>query len=313
MYHQLLHKTLRPIIAVDWSGLTKCGEYHFLRAAVAVGGRTLTLYEQTFHISEYGKHKTHKDFMSGLRKVIPSDCKPIIVSDAGFRNNWFRLVTSCRWDFIGRIRHNTQCKPLIGGEWFPIKNLYIHASTNAKFIGEVLLAKTNPLCCYFHLIKQKKKYRIKRNLIGKKIQCSVSLKHAKRGNEPWLIATSLDAELFSAKQVMVIYKKRMQIEEAFRDLKNHRNGFNLRQCRSFSKERLNIALLIAALAMFLLWIIGIAAKQENLHYSFQSNTVRNRNVLSNYIIGWQVLERRIFIYSYQIDNALKEVISCTSI
>ena len=110
---------------------------------------------------------------------------------------------------------------------------------------------------------------------------------------------------------MTWYKKRMQIEEAFRDLKNTRNGFSLRHCRSYQVARLNIALLIAAIAMLILWLLGTAAKQRGLHYSFQANTERRRNVLSNFIIGWQVLIRENFCFSkHELLLALKEVVTC---
>src|SRR5450759_4665381 len=91
----------------------------------------------------------------------------------------------------------------------------------------------------------------------------------------------------------------MQIEEAFRDLKNTRNGFSLRHCRSYKLQRLNVALLIAALAMLILWLIGTAAKLRNLHYSFQANTERRWNVLSNFIIGWQILIQDTIRFSKQ--------------
>ncbi len=108
--------------------MTRCGEYHFLRAAITVKGRTLTLYEQSYHISEYGNYKTHKRFLNILHSLLPKDCHPIIVTDAGFRNNWFRLVQSFGWDFVGRIRHNTQCKKKDYLAWEPIKNLYAKAT-----------------------------------------------------------------------------------------------------------------------------------------------------------------------------------------
>lgn len=88
-----------------------------------------------------------------------------------------------------------------------------------------------------------------------------------------------------AKAIMLLYKKRMQIEEAFRDLKNTRNGFSLRHCRSYKLQRLNIALLIVALAMLLLWILRTVAKKCCLHHSFQANTEKKRNVLLNFTIG----------------------------
>ncbi|WP_240931808.1 transposase, partial [Azotobacter chroococcum] len=40
-----------------------------------------------------------------------------------------------------------------------------------------------------------------------------------REREPWLLASNLPEERWSAAQVVAIYKRRMQIEEGFRDLK----------------------------------------------------------------------------------------------
>lgn len=300
----------KPIIVIDWSGLTRCGEYHFLRAAIAVKGRALTLYEQSYHVSEHASYKAHKDFLNILYSLLPKSCRPIIVTDAGFRNTWFRLVQLHGWDFIGRIRHNTQCKKIDNFTWEPVKIFYSSATDRAKFIGKFLLAKSNFLPCYFYLLKKKKLYREKRNLVGKKTRCSMSLKHAKSGNEPWLLATSIKPETISAEKIIAIYKKRMQIEEAFRDLKNSRNGFSLRHCRSHSRSRLNIALLIGALATLVLWLVGMAAKQKDMQYEFQSNTVHNRDVLSILSIGWQALERRVNFSWVAITQALQEIVLC---
>lgn len=291
MAQLLIKDNIRPVIIVDWSGLTPCGAYHFLRASITSNGRSLTLYDQAYPLSSYMNHKTHTQFLNTLKSIIPDKCTPIIMTDAGFRNPWFELLKMFGWDFIGRVRNETQyCKE---GEykWNPIKTLYSIATRQAFCIGSVFLSKSSSLRCFFYLKKQQKKNRIKKNLIGKKIQCSVSKKHEKRENEPWLIASSLSPNEVSANQIIYLYSKRMQIEEAFRDLKNTRNGFGLRHCRSFSANRLSVALLIGSLATLILWAVGVAAKIKNLHYSFQSNTEKNKNVLSNFIIGWQVLIR----------------------
>ncbi len=310
MINILIKEKSNPVIIVDWSSLTHCGEYQFLRAAITLKGRTLTLYEQSYHITEYGSCETHKEFLNILYSLLPKSCRPIIVTDAGFRNSWFRLVRSLDWDFIGRIRHNTHYKKRGHSIWEPIKNLYDRANNRAVFLGEFLLAKSSSLSCYFYLWRKKKLYRERRNLVGKKIMCTNSLKHARSGDEPWLIATSINSEMISAKMVMDIYKKRMQIEESFRDLKNTRNGFSIRHCRSAGKERLDIALLIGGLAMFVLWIIGIAAKQKNMQYDFQSNTTKKYDVLSVFSIGWQTVERGINFSWAAINQALREVALC---
>ncbi|MCZ6804898.1 MAG: transposase [Proteobacteria bacterium] len=129
----------------------------------------------------------------------------------------------------------------------------------------------------------------------------------KREREPWLIVTSLSVDVTTPTQVIMLYKKRMQIEEAFRDLKNTRNGFSLRHCRSFDAQRLNVALLIAAIAMLLLWIIGVMVKQENKHYLYQANTIRHRSVLSTFTIGWQSLRRKQQFCVTAFINALNDI------
>ena len=189
------------------------------------------------------------------------------------------------WDFVGRVRNRTQCREVGQDDWVPVKAYYSKATGTACYLFSGLLAKANSVGCHFYLFRGTKKQRVRKNLRGKKIQCSVSLKHEKREREPWLIVTSLATDAYTPKQIIMFYKKRMQIEEAFRDLKNTRNGFSLRHCRSFETQRLNVALLIGAIAMLLLWIVGIMAKQQKQHVLFQANTIRHRNVLSTFTIG----------------------------
>lgn len=90
-------------------------------------------------------------------------------------------------------------------------------------------------------------------------------------------------------------------------MKNTRNGFSLRHCRSLDTERLNVTLLIAAIAMLLLWIVGVLAKQQELHVLFQANTVRHRNVLSTFTIGWQCLKRKQQFYVSEFFKALENI------
>jgi hypothetical protein len=162
------------------------------------------------------------------------------------------------------------------------------------------------------MIKKPKKYRIKKNLAGKKVQSKASKKHEKAANEPWLLVSSLSSEEIKTIEVIRIYEKRMQIEESLRDLKNTQNGLGLRYCRSFTAARLNVALLIAALAMLILWIFGIAAKNNHLHYSFQTNAEKRKTVLSHFMIGWQVLRRKenTFIKN-ELQKALNYIIQAT--
>lgn len=307
MVNLLIGTNTRPVVIIDWSGLTRCGEYHFLRASVPVGGRALVIWESTYRERDYLSRQAHRRFIRELKALLPKDCCPIIITDAGFRGPWFQLVLKQGWDFVGRVRNRTQCRETGEKTWLPVKNLYGKASRTAQYLFFGLLARANPVAGHFYLVRGARQHRKRKNLRGKKIQCSVSLKHEKREREPWLIVSSLPPDDYTPIQVMILYKKRMQIEEAFRDLKNTRNGFSLRHCRSFDTGRLNVALLIAAIAMLLLWTVGIMAKREQHHRLFQANTVRHRNVLSVFTIGWQYLKRQQRVYSTGFFDALKEI------
>ena len=102
---------------------------------------------------------------------------------------------------------------------------------------------------------------------------------------PWLLATSLPHRAGAARRIKQLYAQRMQIEETFRDLKSHRWGFGLRYARCSGTKRLEILLLIAALATLVAWLVGITARSLQLHRHLQANTERRREVLSTFFIG----------------------------
>jgi hypothetical protein len=91
------------------------------------------------------------------------------------------------------------------------------------------------------------------------------------------------------RRVVKLYAKRMQIEEGFRDLKDERWGFGLAQARSGWRARREVLLLIAALAMLVLWLTGLAAQTRGWGRHFQANTERTRAVLSTVFVGREVL------------------------
>jgi DDE family transposase len=312
---EILYKTLvtflinlhsRPIILVDWSGVTQCGKYHMIRASIPVKGRSLTIYEEVYPESKKDSPKANKIFLSNLKKILPSKCCPIIVTDAGFRNPWFIYVLNMSWDFVGRIRNETHVKEIDKSIWIPCKELYKKATSKAQYLGRYLLAKSNPLLCSMFLMKGKRRYRKKKNLKGHKVRCSSSLKHAKRNKEPWLIATSLATPV--AHQIMKIYKLRMSIEQGFRDTKNYRNGLCFRETRSTTVKRLSILLLIGAIATFIIYFYGQACQLKQIQYQFQTNSIRNKKVLSWFFLGNLVIKLKTKIEKYFLEDSIKSII-----
>ena len=86
------------------------------------------------------------------------------------------------------------------------------------------------------------------------------------------------------------YRLRMQIEEAFRDLKSTRFGLSLELHRTYQVERLQTLLLIGALALMVAWLLGKATQITGQHRHYQANTVRQRVVLSTIFLGLSVID-----------------------
>lgn len=283
---RLIGKRKTPNIIIDWSPLAEGSYYYLLRASLASKGRAITIYEETYPDSKNANVKVHKDFLKTLKDILPPDCQPIIITDAGFRNSWFNQVAAQNWHWIGRVRHSTLYKATNTSIWQRVTSLHEKATEKAKQLGEVLLAKSNPLTCYFYLYKKEAKGRKKKTLLGEVCRQSTSLKCSKSGREPWLIASSMNC---AANIVIKLYSKRTQIENGFRDTKNQRVGFSLNDTRTRDIKRLNILLLIVYIASIGLWFVGQCAKENKRHYQFQANTIKDRDVLSNIYLGWQVL------------------------
>ena len=106
---------------------------------------------------------------------------------------------------------------------------------------------------------------------------------------PFLSFTATSLTCRTPREIVTLYAKRMQIEEAFRDLKCLRYGLGFELHLSRSRERIAALLLIAALAFYALWLIGSQAIARGLLTHYQSNTRRTRPVLSLFNLAIQVV------------------------
>ena len=94
----------------------------------------------------------------------------------------------------------------------------------------------------------------------------------------------------------------MQIEETFRDTKNHRFGWSLGDVRLSTPERTAVLLTLAALAFLVVTLIGMAAERRGEHRAYQANTERRR-VLSFLVLAAAIL-RRNALDLYSVDDLL---------
>jgi len=273
----LLAQTQHPVIVVDWSDLSTDRRWQLLRAALPVGGRTLTLYEEVHGLRHLGNRRVHCAFLRQLKALLPQDATPILVTDAGFRVPWFKAVSRLGWHWIGRVRNRDYVRAQDEQGWVGCKTLYVNATARPQALGSYELVRSNPLRCSLYLVKRRKKHRVNH---GKHVRSHQSLKPARAQREPWLLAASPSLAALSATEIVNIYAQRMQIEEAFRDLKSDRYGLGFELHLSRGQERIATLLLIASLALFVLWQIGSAALVHGLHLRYQSNTRKTRPVLS---------------------------------
>lgn len=130
--HEWLSDLPQLLIVVDWSSLTADLKWHWLRASVVVEGRSITLYEEVHARKDLAARAVHKQFIKRLAALLPAtDSPPIILTDAGFRTPWFRMVADEGWNWVGRTR-NRDFVRRPGGRWTAAKGLYVQATGKQK-------------------------------------------------------------------------------------------------------------------------------------------------------------------------------------
>ena len=120
---------------------------------------------------------------------------------------------------------------------------------------------------------------------------SPDLVRIERKRDPWTLVTSLGLVHLTAKQIVKIYSKRMQIEESFRDLKCARYGCAFDYSLTRHPDRLMILVLIHALATFVAWLMAMSltAEADTTLGGITSNRPRRHYSLLR--LGWETLRR----------------------
>jgi len=306
----LIGSKFHPDIIVDWSNIPNTTN-HTLRAALSLKGRAITLYDEVHPENQLENKNVQNRFLYRLKALFPEQCCPIIITDGGFHNDWFREIVKLGWDYLGRIRAGSGKKysQEANVEWKTCASLMKKATSIPKYLGKVLLCKHNPMNSYLYIFKGKSKGRTELNRYGERRFGPNSFKYREAANEPWLLATSLHKGYCMPKKVVKKYSTRMQIEEGFRDLKSSRYGFGFENAHSKKVGRIEILLLIATIASYIAWLIGWLAEKNGLHYQFQSNSVKTRKILSYFFLGCRIVKKKIIITLGMLQTAMEEV-SC---
>ncbi len=156
-----------------------------------------------------------------------------------------------------------------------VKCLYPNATTTPKYLSRATIARANLLDADLYIYKERSKGHIKKTLQGVKCQSGNSKKYAKGAKEPWIIITSLPKGLNTAKKIIKIYKLRMQIEGAFKDIKNKRYGF----CLQANTVRTIPVLSIMFIGLHIL-------KHLALYKVSKKQLIQAFSYISNYVLDW---------------------------
>lgn len=304
MSSYLIHKNSTPWIHIDWTCINSVTNLYALRASLSMSGRSIVIYEECHPKKKENNHVVHKAFLNQLKKMLPASVTPVIVTDAGFRAPWFAHVLSLDWNFVGRLRNKNLVLLEHKPDWQLSASFFMQATGKPTCIGFGLLTEKQKVPAHFVLYKGASKKRHKVNKY-KKISASGKSKRYSKGNkEPWVLVTSIPFSPDIARQTVNVYRQRMRIEENIRDTKCPHYGLGLKKSLSRSTGRMNILLLIAAIATFAAWLAGLLTTLSGKAPDFQAQSAKFTSVLSKVFLGREALKKGLDMKKNQFELAL---------
>lgn len=274
-------------VVVDLCYLKDTHDIQMLSAEVATRGRTVPLYREVFNSGELKGRE--KKFIESLSECIPTGRDVLIIMDAGFGDDWFEEIESQGWYWLVRARGGKYIKLSEEDEWQEASDLFDRIGTRAKCYENAYITKSQPRPCRVITKKgstkpaRKKPSKLPRNYNA------ANGNYQRTAKEPWVLATNLP-KIYDTTKVINAYKKRMQIEQSFRDVKNPRYGLCGRQIQTRNIYRWGVAMLLAAITQITLWVIGIIGHSQGFQKMFQVNTVRDKKQFSYFYLGQLIVE-----------------------
>jgi hypothetical protein len=226
----------RPLlVAFDWTDLR---QFQTLMASVVFKGRSVPLCWASCARHVYDGHRSRNAFEESLllvlRSMVPAGRRVILLADRGFgRTELARFCQDHGLDYVIRIKPHVCVRC-------------------ASYTGKLLDYPVHKgVCRLLKSVAYRSHHGVTQNVVVRWVRGLPA-----RRDECWFLMTSLDA---GPARVSTLYGRRMTIEELFRDAKNKRNGWGLRDATVTRADRLDRLLLILALAYLLLCGVGLAA------------------------------------------------------
>jgi hypothetical protein len=224
------------LVAMDW---TEVRDFHTLMLAAVMKGRGVPLLWASY--PEWVLHKSQNNLEEGLlrllKSLLPQGVRVILLADRGFgRTELARTCQQLGLQYVIRIRPDV---------WIESRD----------FRGNLLdFPVKKGICRWLRNVEFRKKNPVTQHVVV----------YWKRGlpkdrDECWFLMTDLAR---GPARLSELYGQRMTVEELFRDDKNRRNGFALRNTQITKPERFDRLLLILALTYYLLVGLGLVARQR---------------------------------------------------
>ncbi len=252
------------LVALDWVDIRG---YQTLMASAVLKGRSVPLCWASCIRQTYDGHRSRNAFEESLllvlRSMVPESVKVILLADRGFgRTALARFCRQHRFSYLICIQ--------------PKVNVKLHGFAGKlldypvfKGIGKVL---EDALYRSDGAISQNMVIRWRKTLPKKRDEC-------------WFLMTDLNG---TAAALCALYARRMTIEQLFRDGKNKRNGWSLRDTQLTTPDRLDRLILILAIAYLLLCGLGLIARQNHKPSAWNASS---KDQCSLDLIGLIMLDR----------------------
>jgi hypothetical protein len=236
----------RLIIDVDWVDIR---QDHVLRASVPLRGRSVPILFAAYRskLLRRSRNTFEDGFFLALKSMLPEGTEAVIVADRGFgRSSLARHLQELGLSYVIRVSRGAIFT--VNGKSIKLPTTELTPRKGIDW-GFGSYCKTRP---------------VKQRIVGY---------WQRKQSEPWILATDLK---WGWKRIVGVYRLRMLIEELFRDEKNLRFGWGLRQSQLSSPERLERLLLVLAFAYIFLLLLGIFCTDTMQQKRWSSTSSRSR-------------------------------------
>lgn len=238
------------LVAMDWTAFAGDKQYMLSLNLVTSKGVSTPLLWKTVDkaLMKHNRARYEDQILSRLKEVLPADVRVTLLADRGFADQkFFRFLDEeLHFNYVIRIRANTIIS---------YKNVSLHAQKYVRKDGYAVQLKQAKITLQQYEAKQ------------------VVIVQDKGMKAAWVLVSNTDMK---TREVVNCYSKRWKIEPYFRDLKDGRFGYGLRETHILASNRRDRLMLIVALSYTLLLQLGQAGEQIGFDKKLKVNTVKTR-------------------------------------